>query len=334
LISLDNEDNHIMDLTKIRQLLTDDLNQLNSLIEQRLHSHIPLINELAQHIIHSGGKRIRPMLLLLCSKAFNYSGNEHIELAAVIEFIHTATLLHDDVVDESSLRRGQATANNIWGDHAPVLVGDFLYSRGMLLALETDDFELLKIVSNAVKEMSEGELMQIEKARKLDITDEIYFEIIKQKTASLIASCCKVGAASVGASQEIVNKFGEFGEKVGIAFQIKDDLFDYGNGEKIAKPTGIDIKEKKMTLPLIYALSQAPKKVQRKIIQIVKKNNNQKEKVQEVIDFVISSGGIEYASRKMHEYKNEALNLLSGLPQNEANESLKNLVLYTTERES
>jgi octaprenyl-diphosphate synthase len=251
--------------------------------------------------------------------------------AALIELLHTATLVHDDVVDDANYRRGFFSINALWKNKIAVLVGDYLLSRGLLLSVDNGDFDLLKIVSNAVREMSEGELLQMAKARKLDITESVYYTIIRQKTASLIASCCAVGATTSGSSIETVEKMREFGEKVGMAFQIKDDLFDYGKDE-IGKPLGIDIKEKKMTLPLIYALNNASWMDKKRIIHLVSNRNEDKKAVNEVITFVKSSGGLEYADEIMNNYFQEALTLLADFPDSEYRSSLENLVRYTIER--
>ena len=276
---------------------------------------------------------MRPMFVFLSAKAFGETTESTYRAAAMIELLHTATLVHDDVVDDSSKRRGFFSINAIWKNKIAVLVGDYLLSKGLLLAVENEEFELLRIMSSSVKEMSEGELLQIEKARKLDITEKVYYEIIRQKTATLIASCCASGANSVGMEKEVIEKMRLFGEYTGIAFQIKDDLFDYGSdGETIGKPTGIDIKEKKMTLPLIFALNNATSSDKRRITKIVKKYNGDKKKVKEVIQFVIETGGIEYAQRAMHSYKDKALAILKEFEQNEANKALAELVIYTTER--
>jgi octaprenyl-diphosphate synthase len=275
---------------------------------------------------------MRPLFVFLTAKLFKNINPSTYRAASLIELLHTATLVHDDVVDESYKRRGFFSINALWKNKIAVLVGDYLLSRGLLLSVENEEFELLKIVSTSVKLMSEGELLQIEKARKLDIEEDVYFDIITKKTATLIASCCATGAKSANQSAETIEKMRLFGENVGISFQIKDDLFDYGSGENLGKPTGIDIKEKKMTLPLIYALRNADKSKRRAIINIVKKNNNNEKKIQEVINFVIDSGGLDYATKKMLEYRDEALNILEEFENSEAKESLKNLVLYTTER--
>ncbi|MFP4092422.1 MAG: polyprenyl synthetase family protein, partial [Cyclobacteriaceae bacterium] len=261
-----------------------------------MKSRVLLLDKIMNFIVSRKGKQLRPMFVFLSAGVSGGINESTHRGAALIELLHTATLVHDDVVDDSSYRRGFFSINALWKNKIAVLVGDYLLSRGLLLSIEHKDFRLLEIVSNAVREMSEGELLQIEKARRLDITEEIYYEIIRQKTASLISSCCGVGASSAGASPETVQQMLSFGEKVGIAFQIKDDLFDYGTAE-IGKPVGIDIKEKKMTLPLIYALQQASWLDKRRIINIVKNQSDKNSKVQEVIDFVKQSGGIEYATQ-------------------------------------
>ncbi len=273
------------------------------------------------------------MFVFLSAKLCNGINDSTYRAASLIELLHTATLVHDDVVDDANMRRGFFSINALWKNKIAVLVGDFLLSKGLLLSVDNKDFELLQIVSNAVREMSEGELLQIEKARKLDIEESIYYEIIRQKTASLIASCCASGAASSGASPEDIKKMHDFGEKVGIAFQIKDDLFDYGSSQNIGKPTGIDIKEKKMTLPLIYCLNNASRSDKRRIINIIKNENENPKKVAEVIDFVINNGGIPYAQKAMEKYKEQALLILNTFPDSDAKNSLEGLVRYTTERD-
>jgi octaprenyl-diphosphate synthase len=285
------------------------------------------------YIIKRKGKQMRPMFVFLSAKAFGETTESTYRAASMIELLHTATLVHDDVVDDADKRRGFFSINALWKNKIAVLVGDYLLSKGLLLAVEYDEFELLRIMSNSVKEMSEGELLQIEKARKLDITEEVYYDIIRQKTATLIASCCASGANSVGADKATIEKMRLFGEYTGIAFQIKDDLFDYGgSSEEIGKPTGIDIKEKKMTLPLIYTLGVASEKDKKFIISTVKHNNENRKKVKEVIDLVIQYGGITYTQKAMHNYKNKALTILNELEQNEAVDGLRKLVTYVTER--
>jgi octaprenyl-diphosphate synthase len=251
--------------------------------------------------------------------------------ASVIELIHTATLVHDDVVDDSNQRRGFFSINALWKNKIAVLVGDFLLSKGLLLSIDHGDFDILQLISVAVREMSEGELLQIEKARRLDITEDVYFEIIRQKTATLIAACCAIGAASVGATEEEINKMHKFGELIGIAFQIKDDLFDYTDSN-IGKPTGIDIKEQKMTLPLIHTLNTCSEKDRKWLINSVKKYNTNKKRVKEVIAFVKDSGGIEYTVQKMQDYKEKALTILDAYPESDYKTSLLTMIDYVVDR--
>ncbi len=276
---------------------------------------------------------MRPMFVFLVAKMVSDGGFDERTYrgASVVELIHTATLVHDDVVDDSNRRRGFFSINALWKNKIAVLVGDFLLSKGLLLSIDNEDFDLLKLISIAVREMSEGELLQIEKARKLDITEEVYFEIIRKKTATLIAACCGIGAASVGANQETVQQMRKFGEYIGIAFQIKDDLFDYTD-DKIGKPTGIDIKEQKMTLPLIYTLNTCSEKDKKWIINSVKKYNKDKKRVKEVITFVKENGGIEYTISKMNDYKNRALTILENYPKSAYKDSLIQMIDYVVER--
>jgi octaprenyl-diphosphate synthase len=251
--------------------------------------------------------------------------------ASVVELIHTATLVHDDIVDDSNRRRGFFSINALWKNKIAVLVGDYLLSKGLLLSIDNEDFDLLKLISIAVREMSEGELLQIEKSRKLDITEDVYYEIIRQKTATLIAACCGIGAASVGANQVIVQQMRKFGQYIGMAFQIKDDLFDYSE-EKIGKPTGIDIKEQKLTLPLIYTLNNCSKKEKAWLINSIKKHNKEKKRVKQVIEFVKKSGGIEFAIKKMHDYKTKALTILNNFEDSDYKSSLIKMIDYVVER--
>jgi octaprenyl-diphosphate synthase len=297
-----------------------------------MKSSVPLLDKITTYIVKRKGKQLRPMFVFLSAKAAGEINESTYRAAALIELLHTATLVHDDVVDDSNERRGFFSVNALWKNKIAVLIGDFLLSKGLLLSLDNNDFHLLKIVSNAVKEMSEGELLQIEKARRLDISEEVYFEIIRQKTATLIAACCASGAASVSDDPKLIEKFREFGVLTGIAFQIKDDLFDFGSSEEIGKPTGIDIKEKKMTLPLIYALSQSTWLEKRKVINIIKNHNTETKHVKFVIDFVIQKGGIHYAEKIMYNYKDKALAALKELPETEARNSLEKLVIYSIER--
>ena len=297
-----------------------------------MKSDVALLNKITHYIIKRKGKQLRPIFVFLSAKICGETNESTYRAAALIELLHTATLVHDDVVDDSQERRGFFSLNALWKNKIAVLVGDFLLSKGLIFSMQNKDYHLLEIVANAVKEMSEGELLQIEKARKLDIEEPIYFDIIRQKTASLIASCCACGAASTGADEETIEKMRALGELIGIAFQIRDDLFDYELDGDIGKPTGIDIKEKKLTLPLIHALLQANSSDRRMIINIVKNHNENREKVKQVIDYVVQSGGIEYAAMRMNEYKDKALTLLRTLPENESRDSLEELITYTIAR--
>ena len=301
--------------------------------KESMHSHVPLINRITHFIVQRKGKQMRPMFVFLVAKMVSdgdftertYRG------ASLIELIHTGSLVHDDVVDDSNRRRGFFSINALWKNKIAVLVGDFLFSKSLLLSVDHDDFDLLKLISIVLKDMSEGELLQIEKARKLDITEDIYFEIIRQKTATLIAACCSIGAASVGAEDDEIQKMHKFGEIIGIAFQMKDDLFDYTEA-KIGKPTGIDIKEQKMTLPLIHTLNTCSKKNKKWLINSVKNHNKDKKRVKEVIAFVKENGGIEYTTAKMKEYQQNALSLLDGYPDSPYKKSLTDMVNYVIER--
>lgn len=300
---------------------------------ESMSSKVALLNRITHYIVNRKGKQMRPMFVFLTAKLLNNGEvNERTYRgASVIELIHTATLVHDDVVDESNKRRGFFSINALWKNKIAVLVGDYLLSKGLLLSIDNGDFDLLRIISIAVREMSEGELLQIEKARRLDITEAVYYEIIRQKTATLIAACCSLGACSVQPESEAVEIFRKFGELCGMAFQIKDDLFDYGE-EQIGKPTGIDIKEQKMTLPLIYVLNTCSKKDKRWLINSVKNHNKDKKRVKEVIAFVKSNGGLEYAVSKMLTYKDEALGLLANYPDSEYKRSLELMVNYVVDR--
>ena len=259
-----------------------------------LTSKVPLLDRIMHYIIKRKGKQMRPMFVFLTAKMFGEINDKSYRAASLIELLHTATLVHDDVVDESNFRRGFFSINALWKNKIAVLVGDFLLSKGLLLSVENKDFDLLEIVSSAVKDMSEGELLQIEKARRLDIEEKIYFDIIRKKTVVLISSCCSCGASSMNQNDNIIQKMKIFGEKVGIAFQIKDDLFDYTQSTLIGKPTGIDIREQKMTLPLIFTLNVVTPKIKNKIINVIKNHNKNPKKVEEIIDLVIKSGGVDY----------------------------------------
>jgi len=297
-----------------------------------MKSSVPLLDKITTYIVKRKGKQIRPMFVFLSAQINGDINDSTHRAAALIELLHTATLVHDDVVDDSNERRGFFSVNALWKNKIAVLIGDFLLSKGLLLSLDNNDFHLLKIVSTAVREMSEGELLQIEKARRLDISEDIYFDIITKKTATLIAACCAAGTASVTDDQKRIDIAREFGTLTGIAFQIKDDLFDFGHDEHIGKPTGIDIKEKKMTLPLIYALNNSTWLEKRKIINIIKNHNEESEEVKKVIDFVIEKGGIQYANKIMNEYRTKAIAVLNQLPENESRHSLERLLHYAIER--
>jgi octaprenyl-diphosphate synthase len=298
-----------------------------------MKTKVLLLDKIMTYIVKRKGKQMRPLFVFLSAGSCGVINESSYRAASLIELVHTASLVHDDVVDNSNYRRGFFSVNALWKNKIAVLVGDFLLTRGLFLALEHKDYDLLGICTEAVKEMSEGELMQMEKARRLDISEEVYFDIIRKKTASLIASCCAIGASSVNSTPEMVEKMKFFGEKVGMAFQIKDDLFDYGEDE-IGKPLGIDIKEKKMTLPLIYALSKAGWLEKRKMISIVKNESEKPKKVKEVIEFVKKSGGIGYAKDAMNRYYSEALELLKELPDSTYRNSLRELVKFTIERKN
>ena len=295
-------------------------------------SDVPLLNRITHYVVKRKCKQMRPMFVFLTAKMMSDSTliNEKVYRAAsIIELIHTATLIHDDVVDSSDKRRGFFSLNALWKNKIAVLVGDFLLSKGMLLCIDNDDFDLLKIISKSVKDMSQGELLQIEKARRLDIDEKTYFKIITKKTASLIASCCALGASASNSSKSQINKFYELGEKIGIAFQLKDDLFDYGN-RKIGKPTGIDIKEKKLTLPLIYALNNSSESKKKWLINSVKNSNDYV--IKDIISYVTEMGGIDYTQKKINEYYNSAVEDLKYFEDNEFKESLKKLIKYVIER--
>ncbi|MGB5983603.1 MAG: polyprenyl synthetase family protein [Nonlabens sp.] len=319
---------------QIKQPIAYEMELFEQKFSLAMASRIALLNRITHFIVNRKGKQMRPMFVFLVAKMIGKGeiNDRTYRGASVIELIHTATLVHDDVVDDSFKRRGFFSINALWKNKIAVLVGDYLLSKGLLLSIDNKDFDLLQIISVAVREMSEGELLQIEKARKLDITEEVYYDIIRMKTATLIAACCSLGACSIAPETEDVEKMRKFGELIGIAFQIKDDLFDYGN-ERIGKPTGIDIKEQKMTLPLIYAINTASSKKKKWLINSIKKHNRNKKRVKEVIAYVKSSGGLDYAVTSMYKYKEEALGLLNTYPNSEYKDSLKLMVDYVIDRE-
>jgi octaprenyl-diphosphate synthase len=322
----------LLSVKEIKAPIAAEMREFEQKFRESMRSDVALLDKITHFIVKRKGKQMRPMFVFLTAKMIKGISESTYNAASLIELLHTATLVHDDVVDDSNERRGFFSLNALWKNKIAVLVGDFLLAKGLMLSVDNGEHLLLKLVTNAVREMSEGELLQIEKARKLNITEEVYYNVIRQKTASLLASCCACGAASTGATEEVVEEMRLFGEHVGMAFQIKDDIFDYGDGANIGKPTGIDIKERKMTLPLIHALNKADRKQRRRVINIVKNHNEDKEKVQEVINFVVESGGIKYAVEKMHEYRKKALDILYNFEDNAARRSLEGLVIYTTER--
>ncbi len=319
------------DLKSIQQPIASELAQFEDIFRKSLKSDVRLLDQVMYYIVKRKGKQMRPMFVMLSAKVCGSFSQSTFTAATLIELLHTATLVHDDVVDDAYERRGFFSINALWKNKIAVLIGDYLLAKGLLVSLDNNEFRMLKITSDAVREMSEGELLQIEKARKLDIKEDIYFEIIRKKTATLIASACSAGAASATTDEALIAAMRLFGEKIGIAFQIKDDLLDYGDDD-IGKPTGIDIQERKLTLPIIYSLQQAERADRRKIINIIKHHNTDKERVQWVIDYVRANGGIAYAEKYMHQYQQEAFELLEQFPDSPSRKALKDLVLFTTER--
>jgi octaprenyl-diphosphate synthase len=319
--------------SQIKQPIQVEMELFETKFYEAMSSKVALLNRITYYIVNRKGKQMRPMFVFLSAKMLGdgqvnertYRG------ASVIELIHTATLVHDDVVDDSNQRRGFFSINALWKNKIAVLVGDYLLSKGLLLSIDYGDFDLLKIISVAVREMSEGELLQIEKARRLDITEDIYYEIIRKKTATLIASCCALGAKSVSEDEILVEKMRTFGELIGMAFQIKDDLFDYSD-QAIGKPTGIDIKEQKMTLPLIYALNNCSDKEKSWCINSIKNHNKDKKRVREVIQFVKDKNGLSFAETKMAQFQQEALLILQDFPSSIYKDSLILMVNYVIER--
>ena len=321
------------EIEKIKLPIKKEIDLFEGKFSNSMNSSVPLLNRITHYVVNRKGKQMRPMFVFLTAKMLS-SGkmNEKVYRAAsVIELIHTASLVHDDVVDSSNVRRGFFSLNALWKNKIAVLVGDYLLSKGMLLCIENKDFDILKIISDSVKEMSQGELLQIEKSRRLDIDEKTYFEIIKKKTASLISSCCALGATSTNASQKIIDELSSFGQKIGMAFQIKDDLFDYGEN-KIGKPIGIDLKEKKLTLPFIYALNNSLPEKKRWLKNSIKNHNLNKKRIDEVINYVKEIGGIDYTIEKLNEFHNQALKDLEKFPKNKYRDHLKSLVDYVIDR--
>jgi len=318
-------------LEDIKKPVETELKEFEHHFREAMKSSVPLLDKITYYIVQKKGKQVRPLLVFLSAKLCgDINASTHVA-ASLVELLHTATLVHDDVVDDAYERRGFFSVNALWKNKIAVLVGDYLLSKGLLVALESHNYRHLQTLSTAVKQMSEGELLQIEKARRLDIDESVYFEIIRQKTASLISAACASGASSATEDETLIQKMWNFGEKLGIAFQIKDDLFDYGQDD-VGKPLGIDIKEKKMTLPLIYALNVSDKSERRQIIKMVSKGGDHEETVKKVVSFVTEKGGLAYADKVMRAYQGEALDILLSMPENDARAALEKLVLYFTQR--
>ena len=321
-------------MASVKQIMapiTSEMSEFETRFRASMKSKVPMLDKVTHYIIRRKGKQMRPMFIFLTAKMLGDVNDKTYDGATLVELLHTASLVHDDVVDDANERRGFFSVNALWKNKIAVLVGDYMLSKVLLLSIEKNNTHLLEVVARAVKEMSEGELLQIEKARKLDITEEIYFDVIRQKTASLISTCCELGALSVDRIDQREN-MREFGELIGIAFQLKDDIFDYGEPGQIGKPTGLDIRERKMTLPLIYVLNTAPEEVKKELINIVKNHNENPKKVRRAVSLVIEYGGIEYAHKRMLEYKEKALSLIKDIPNSESKESVIGLVEYTTTR--
>ena len=321
----------IMSLSEIKKPIEEELKVFERHFREAMRSKVGLLDKITYYIVKRKGKQIRPIFVLLSAKLCGETTSATYTAASLVELLHTATLVHDDVVDDSFQRRGFFSINALWKNKVAVLVGDYLLSRGLLLALDNGEHRLLSIVARAVKELAEGELLQMEKTRRLDIEELVYYDIIRQKTASLIASACAAGACTTARDDAVIDKMWLFGEKIGMAFQIRDDLFDFGDDD-IGKPRGIDIKEKKMTLPLIYALNNTSKKEKRYIVNLIRRHNENSKKVAEVIQFVRQSGGIEYAQKIMNDYRDQAFALLHQFPNSEVRRSLEALVMYVADR--
>ncbi len=321
----------MMKVDEIIAPVKSEMSEFEDRFRESMKSQAPLLDKVTHYIIKRKGKQMRPLFIFLSAKMLGEVSDKTYDAANLVELLHTASLVHDDVVDDANERRGFFSVNALWKNKIAVLVGDYMLSKILLLSIERENQELLAVVARAVREMSEGELLQIEKARKLDITEEVYYEVIRQKTASLIATCCEAGAISVDRMDQAEN-MKIFGETVGLAFQLKDDIFDYGEPGNIGKPTGLDIRERKMTLPLIYVLNNSSKEVRKELINIVKRHNENPKKVQRAVKLVIEHGGIDYAHKKMLELKEKALDMLKDIPDSDAKTALVGLVEYTTNR--
>lgn len=321
-----------LSLDAIKKPIEKELTAFEVMFKQSMKTRVPLLDTIMTYIVKRKGKQIRPLFVMYSAKLFGDINIRTYRGASLVELLHTATLVHDDVVDDSFQRRGFFSINALWKNKIAVLVGDYLLSRGLLLAVEHRDFDMLEIVSNAVRDMSEGELLQLERARFMNATEEVYFQIIKQKTASLIASCCEIGAASTTPDTEIQKKMRQFGEAIGLAFQIRDDLFDFGDN-KSGKPAGLDIKEKKLTLPIIYAFSKASPSDVKKIKKLMRSDVNDKQKIADVVEFITIHGGMSYARIKMNEFRDRAFEILESLPANkEHKQTLQHLVNFVIDR--
>ncbi|MGH1433644.1 MAG: polyprenyl synthetase family protein [Lewinella sp.] len=322
----------VKSLRTIQAPIVEELQEFEQRFRDSMRSPVPLLDRITFYIVRRKGKQVRPMFIFLTAKLCKNITDATYTAASLVELLHTASLVHDDVVDDANERRGFFSINALWKNKAAVLVGDFLLTRGLALALKKKQYQLLQIVSNAFEAITEGELLQLEKARRLDIDEEVYYEVIRKKTASLIASACAAGAASTTTDEEIVEKMRLFGETIGMAFQIRDDLFDFGASD-VGKPLGIDIKEKKMTLPLIYALQQTDKQNRKRIIRKIKRYSEEPATIREVIEFVRQSGGLEYAHKVMLQFRDDAFEILHSFPTSPARESLEDLVNFVVERE-
>jgi octaprenyl-diphosphate synthase len=319
-------------LEDIREPVKSEMREFDQRFKKSVESHIPLLNIVTRYVLKRKGKQMRPLFVFLASKMMGGITESTYTAASLIELMHTATLVHDDVVDESNERRGAFSVNALWKSKVAVLFGDYLLARGLLLAVEKNDYDLLEIVSDASRQMSEGELLQIQKSRSLNIDLDTYYEVIRKKTATLIASCTACGAKAAGASQDMVDRVYELGIHIGIAFQIKDDLFDYQENGSVGKPTGNDIKDKKFTLPLIYALNQADSASRKRVIRTIKKGNRSPKVVREVVQFVKEQGGIEFANEQMQMHKNKAIEMLEQIPHSPSRDSMRDLVEFTVSR--
>lgn len=320
-----------MNVKEIYSVIELEMNHFDEVFKKNMESNVDMLDKVTHYIVKRKGKQMRPMFLLLIAKMLGEINDRTYQAASMIELLHTATLVHDDVVDDANERRGFFSVNALWKNKIAVLVGDFFLSKVLLLSIENNQTRLLEITARAVKEMSEGELLQVEKARLMDFSEDLYFEVIRKKTASLIESVCEIAAVSVG-REDMAQNMREFGELVGIAFQIKDDIFDYGTPDDIGKPTGLDIRERKITLPLIYVLNNASIEIKNELINIIKNHNEEKVKVKRAVKLVIENGGIEYSYKKMFELKEEALKKIELVPDSKAKEALIGLVNYTIER--